>query len=35
MKVAETAINYSIMINLLVIAIVIRWVCSLIRLPRE
>lgn len=35
MKVAETAIKYSILINLLVIAIVIMGVFSLIRLPRE
>ncbi len=35
MKVAETSIKYSILINLLVIAILIMGVISMLRLPRE
>lgn len=35
MKVAETSIKYSILINLLVVAIVILGVSSMLRMPRE
>lgn len=35
MKVAETSIKYSILINILVIAIVIMGIVSMVRLPRE
>lgn len=35
MKVAETSIKYSILINLLVVAIVIMGIVSIIRMPRE
>ncbi len=35
MKVAETSIKYSILINLLVVAIVIMGVISMLRMPRE